>query len=94
MTIRHIPQEAIDKQLYNSCTHYATNGSIFGYDGYLNATAKEWDVLVEGDNYVSVMPLPKGRNWLGRQQLVQPKLLPYLAVYSVKPLSPKRIQAF
>ncbi|NJB84419.1 hypothetical protein GGR26_000164 [Lewinella marina] len=94
MDIRFIPQEEIDKQLYNSCVHYATNGSLYGYDWYLNATAKEWDLLVEGDNYVSAMPLPKRRNWLGRTYLTQPTLVPDLAVYSVKPLSPKRIQAF
>ena len=94
MDIRFIPQADIDKQLYNSCIHFATNGNLYGYDWYLNATAKEWDVLVEGDNYVSVMPLPKRRNWLGRTYLTQPTLVPDLAVYTVKPLSPKRIQAF
>ncbi|MBB4079756.1 hypothetical protein GGR28_002383 [Lewinella aquimaris] len=94
MDIRFIPQAEIDKQLYNSCVHFATNGSLYGYDWYLNATAKEWDLLVEGDNYVSAMPLPRTTNWIGRTQLTQPVLVPDLAVYSVKPLSPKRIQAF
>ena len=94
MDIRFVPQAEIDKQLYNSCVHFATNGSLYGYDWYLNATAKEWDLLVEGDNYVSAMPLPKTHNWLGRTQLAQPRLVPDLAVYSVKPLSPKRIQSF
>ncbi len=94
MDIRFIPQEEIDKQLYNSCVHFATNGSLYGYNWYLNATAKEWDLLVEGDNYVSAMPLPRTSNWLGRTQLTQPRLVPDLAIYSVKLLSPKRIQAF
>lgn len=94
MDIRFVPQAAIDKQLYNSCVHFAVNGSLYGYDWYLNATAKEWDLLVEGDNYVSAMPLPKTKNWLGRTQLLQPALVPELAIYSVKPLSPKRIQSF
>ena len=94
MDIRFVPQGEIDKQLYNSCIHYATNGSLYGYDWYLNATAKEWDLLVEGDNYVTAMPLPRRRNWLGRTYLTQPPLVPDLAGYSVKPLSPKRIQAF
>ena len=94
MDIRFIPQAEIDRQLYNSCVHFATNGSLYGYDWYLNATAKEWDLLVEGDKYVSAMPLPKRTNWLGRTYLTQPPLVPDLAVYSVKPLSPKRIQAF
>ena len=94
MDIRLVRQEDLDKQLYNSCVHYATNGSIYGYDWFLNATAKEWDVLVEGDKWVSVMPLPRQKNWFGRIKLVQPRLIPELAVYTVKPLSPKRIQAF
>jgi hypothetical protein len=94
MDIRFVPQAEIDKQLYNSCVHFATNGSLYGYDWYLNATAKEWDLLVEGDNYVSAMPLPHAKNWLGRTKLIQPRLVPDLAVYSVKPLSPKRIQSF
>lgn len=95
MKIRHLRQDEIDKQLYNSAVHFATNGSIYGYDWFLNATAKDWDFLVEGDeSWVSVMPLPKRTNWLGRTQLTQPRLVPELAVYSVKPLSPKRIQAF
>lgn len=95
MKIRHLRQDEIDKQLFNSCVHFATNGSVYGYDWYLNATAKDWDFLVEGDeSWVSVMPLPKVSNWLGRTKLAQPKLLPELAIYTVKPLSPKRIQAF
>lgn len=96
MDIRLIKQEDLDKQLYNSCVHFATNGSIYGYDWYLNATAKDWDLLVEVDEekWVSVMPLPYVKNWLGRTRLEQPRLLPELAVYSVRALSPKRIQAF
>ena len=94
MNIRFLPGEEIDKQLYNSCVHYATNGSIYGYDWFLNNTAREWDVLVEDDNYTSVMPLPRRRNWLGRQYLFQPRLIPELAVYSVNVLSKKRIQSF
>lgn len=66
MDIRLIPQAEIDRQLYNSCVHFATNGNIYGYQWYLNNTARDWDVLVEGDNYVSVLPLPYGKNWLGQ----------------------------
>lgn len=94
MKIRLVRQEDIDKQRYNSCVHFATNGSIYGYDWFLNATARDWDVLVEGEEWVSAMPLPREKSWWGRQKLVHPRLVPELAVYSVKPLSPKRIQAF
>lgn len=96
MDIRFILQDDLDKQLYNSCVHFATNGSLYGYDWFLNATAKEWDLLVEveNDSWVSVMPLPHVNNWWGRRKLEQPRLVPELAIYSVKPLTPKRIQAF
>jgi len=95
MDIRFIPQAHLDKQLYNSCVHFATNGSIYGYDWYLNNTAREWDVLVEGsDQYFSVLPLPHARNWWGQTRLKQPRPVPELALYSVRPLSPKRVQAF
>lgn len=94
MDIRFVPQEEIDRQLYNSCVHYANNGSIYGYDWFLNNTARDWDVLVEGDQYFSVLPLPKGKNWLGRTVLQHPRLIPELALYSVRPLSPKRVNAF
>ena len=93
MDIRFIPDGEYDRQRYNSCVHFATNGSIFGYDWYLNNTAREWDLLVEGE-YTSVMPLPRRRNWRGRTYLAQPRLVPELAVYSVNALSHKRIQSF
>ena len=96
MKISHLTADDMDKQLYNSCVHFATNGSIYGYDWFLNATAKDWDFLVEEDeeSWVSVMPLPKAKNWWGRQTLEQPRLIPELAVYTVRALSPKRIQSF
>ena len=96
MDIRFVPQADLDKQLYNSCVHYATNGSVFGYDWFLNATAKDWDLLVEveNDRWVTVMPLPYVKNWLGRKKLQQPRLVPELAIYSCKPISGKRIQSF
>lgn len=96
MDLRFISQEELNKQLYNSCVHYATNGSIYGYDWFLNATAREWDMLVEveDESWVSVMPLPRVKSWWGRVKLEQPRLVPELAVYTVRSLSPKRIQSF
>lgn len=93
MNIRLVPREEFDKQLYDSCVHYATNGNIYGYHWFLNATTDDWDVLVE-DEWSSVMPLPKTKNWLGRTRLEQPRLISDLAIYSVNVLSPKRVQAF
>lgn len=93
MEIRLIPREEIDKTKWNSCVHYAVNGNIFGYMWYLDAMARDWDALVEGD-YDSVMPLTHRNLSWGRQGLVQPPLVRELAIYSVNPPSNKRNAAF
>lgn len=90
MDIRLIRHEEIDKTKWNSCVHYATNGNIFGYKWYLDAIAKEWDALVEGD-YESVLPL-----FLTEydDQLLQPNLIREGGIYSINLLSQKRVNAF
>ncbi len=93
MSIRLVPREEIDKIKWNSCVHYATNGSIFGYMWYLDATARHWDALVEGD-YESVMPLTYASLRWGNEGLIQPPLIRELAIYSVNPPSDQRNQAF
>jgi hypothetical protein len=93
MQIRLVERDEIDKVKWNSCVHYATNGSIYGYLWYLDAMARDWVGLVEGD-YESVMPLPYHNLVLGRQGLRQPQLVRELAVYSVNPPSNERTAAF
>jgi hypothetical protein len=93
MKIRLVPQEEIDRLLWDSCIHYAGNGSVFGYTWFLNNVAKEWDGLVEGE-YESVLPLPKTVDRLNRPVLRQPALIRELGLYSVHILSPKRLSAF
>lgn len=90
MNIKLIPHQEIDKVKWNSCVHYATNGNIFGYKWYLDAVAKEWDALVEGD-YESIMPL-----FITEKEdlLEQPKLLREAGIYSIHVLAQKRIQNF
>jgi hypothetical protein len=93
MEIKLIKGADIDKVKWNSCIHYAINGNIFGYKWFLDAVAREWDALVEGD-YESVFPLPiKEKRW-GASSLTQPRLLRELGLYSIHVLSPKRMQAF
>ncbi|NJO87486.1 MAG: hypothetical protein HC821_05900 [Lewinella sp.] len=95
MKIRLVSLDDLDRQGYNSCVHFANNGSIYGYHWFLDNTASDWSVLVEGeDQYFSVLPLPTTKNWWGSTRLTQPRLLPELALYSVRPLSPARVQAF
>ncbi len=93
MEIRLVAHADIDKIRYNSAVHYALNGNTFGYKWYLDAMAREWDVLVEGE-YESVLPLPYRPLWLGRQALYQPALVRELGIYSVNILSEKRVNAF
>lgn len=93
MNIRLIPREEIDKTKWNSCVHYATNGNVFGYMWYLDAMARHWDGLVEGD-YESVMPITyKNLSW-GRQGLMQPPLIREMAIYSINAPSNKRNDTF
>ena len=93
MDVRFVPQEEIDKIKWNSCVHYAPNGNIFGYKWFLDAVAKDWDALVEGD-YQSVMPLVWTKSFWGKKFLTQPSLIRELGVYTVNVLSKPRIQAF
>ena len=93
MRLRYVPHAEIDRQLYNSCIHYALNGRAWGYKWYLDATARHFDVLVEGE-YESVMPLVTSENWLKRMRLDQPVLTPGLGVFSVRVLSQKRLGYF
>ena len=93
MDIRYVAYEDIDRQLYNSCVHYAHNGRAWGYKWYLEATARRFDVLVEG-GYESVMPLVHEANWLGRTSLTTPIFTPALGVFSVHVLSQKRLGYF
>ncbi len=93
MHVRYIRFEDIDRQLYNSCIHYALNGRAWAYKWYLDATARRFDVFVEGE-YESVMPLVWSKNWLGRKRISMPVLTPSLGVFSVHVLSPKRLDYF
>ncbi|MEN0051080.1 MAG: hypothetical protein AAF806_28715 [Bacteroidota bacterium] len=93
MDIRLVKQEELDRLKWDSCIHYASNGSVVGYKWFLNNVTKDWDTLVEGD-YESVMPLTWNKDALGRDVLRQPILIRELGIFSVHILSPKRIGAF
>ncbi len=93
MKIRYIKREDIDKNKWDSCVHYATNGNVYGYTWYLDNVSENWDGLVEGD-YESVFPLVWNDKFLGIKQIYQPFLAQQLGLYSVNMLSQKRIQYF
>ncbi len=93
MNIRLVPQEDIDQLKWDSCIHYSENGSVFGYQWFMNNTAKEWDGLVEGD-YESVFPLVKKADSFSRKELYQPMLIRSLGIFSIHLLSAVRMEAF
>lgn len=93
MKVRFVPREEIDKVKWNSCVHYALNGNLFGYMWYLDAAARSWDALVEGD-YESVMPLPWQQHWWRGKVLRQPDLIRQTDIYSIHVLSSPRVGAF
>lgn len=93
MELTYLTSSEIDKVKWNSCVHYATNGNVFGYKFFLDAVAREWNCLVEGD-YESVMPLPYDKDVLGRKMVTRPDLLRELGVYSIHVLSQSRVQQF
>ncbi|NJK82546.1 MAG: hypothetical protein HC912_00730 [Saprospiraceae bacterium] len=93
MEIRLVKQEELHHVKWDSCIHYANNGSLFGYRWFLNNVAKEWDALVEGD-YESVFPLVWKQDIFKRKYLFQPMLTRALGIFSIHVLSPNRIQAF
>ena len=93
MKVHFIPQEEIDKVKWNSCVHYAINGNIFGYKWFLDATARDWDALIEGD-YESILPLIWRKTWNGRKELFVPPLLREAGIYSINMLSTARLQSF
>jgi len=93
MNITYVKHEDIDRQKYNSCIHYALNGRAWGYKWYLDATARRFDVLVEGE-YESVMPLVWDTTWSGRKRLHNPVFTQALGLFSVHVLSQKRLGYF
>jgi hypothetical protein len=93
MEIRLVKQKDLHAIKWDSCVHYANNGSPFGYRWFLNNVAKQWDALVEGD-YESVFPLVWKQDILKRKYLFQPVLARELGIFSIHVLSPNRIQAF
>ncbi|MGZ3950491.1 MAG: hypothetical protein ACXVBZ_03805, partial [Flavisolibacter sp.] len=67
----------IDK--WDRCISGSSNGLIYAYSYYLDATADNWDALVLND-YQAVMPLP-WRKKFGVFYLYQPSFAAQLGVF-------------
>lgn len=77
--IRYISRAQIDITKWDQCIHEASNGLIYAYSFYLDAMAKNWDALVQGD-YEAVMPLPWNKKY-GIYYLYQPPFTASLGVF-------------
>ena len=91
MAIQYIPYKQIDKTKWDACISSATNGLIYAYTYYLDAMAKNWDALVQGD-YEAVMPLTWNRKY-NIYYLYQPPFTACLGVFG-NLLTPETINKF
>lgn len=89
--IRFVPRKELDEARWNQCIDHAGNGLLYAKTFYLDAMARHWDALVEGD-YESVMPLTWNRKY-GVHYLYQPFLTAQLGVFGRSP-SPALVSAF
>lgn len=81
--LKYIKHEQIDSAKWNSCIDKAENCRVYGYDWYLDRTAKIWDALIWGD-YEFVMPLPVKRK-IGIKYLYQPLYSQQLGIFPNPP---------
>lgn len=77
--IRYLPNNEINKVLWDECIDNAGNGLIYAYSYYLDQMAGDWDALVL-NNYEAVMPLP-WRKKFGVYYLYQPFLSAQLGLF-------------
>ncbi len=92
MTIHYVKQHEIDYSKWDNCISRSFNGSVYALSWYLDIVAGQWDALVE-DDYDAVMPLIFRRNRL-LLEIYVPPLSGQLGVFSEKPVSSARMDAF
>lgn len=77
--IVYLKQQQVDRLKWDQCIDRAGNGLIYGFSGYLDQMADNWDALVLND-YEAVMPLT-WRKKMGIQYLYQPFLTAQLGLF-------------
>lgn len=94
MNIRYVPQEEINRALWDQCIKTAVNGRVYAFTWYLDIMADNWDALVMGDeHYEAVFPLTY-RKKFGIHYLYQPFFTQQLGVFSIKQITPELITEF
>lgn len=80
--INFIPYDKIDRRKYDDCIGHSRESRIYAFSWYLDCVCERWDALVE-DDYLAVMPLPKGRKY-GIDYVYTPSWVQQLGVFSLE----------
>lgn len=91
-SIRYISHLDIDKEKWNSCIEASSNGIVFAYSWFLDATSEKWDAIVMND-YEAVFPITK-KSKLGISYFFNPIFALQLGIFSKKVLNNELIQQF
>lgn len=93
--ISYLTHDRIDKSHWDRCVAQACNGNVYAWSWYLDQVHPGWEALVEmdGDNYLSIMPLTCKRKYLIRY-LCQPFFVQQLGVFSLHPVTAETTRSF
>lgn len=93
--IAYLTPDRIDKQRWDACIAQAANGNVYAWSWYLDVVHPGWEALVEmdGDNYLSVMPLTSNKKY-GIHYLHQPFFVQQLGVFSPQSLAPETVERY
>ena len=92
MEIKYLPNNEIDKTLWDNCINNSLHPSIYGTSFYLDIFAGKWDALVV-NNYEFVMPLIHKKKY-AISYLYQPAYLPQIGIFSSKLIDESIIKSF
>lgn len=91
-SIRYISHHDIDKEKWNSCIEASSNGIVFAYSWFLDATSDKWDAIVM-DDYEAVFPITK-KTKFGISYFFNPIFALQLGIFSKKILNDELVQQF
>jgi len=91
MEIKYVKNQEINRLRYDNALKRSFNANVFAYSWFLDLVCDEWDLLVEGD-YETVCPIPLIKK-LGITRVRQPRLAPFLGVFSSKHLPAEKVSA-
>ncbi|MFO7864506.1 MAG: hypothetical protein R6U85_10930 [Salinivirgaceae bacterium] len=90
--LRYVTHTNIDIRKWDTCINKSFNTLIYAYSWYMDSIAERWDAIIEGD-YEAVMPIPLWRI-RGKWRVRALSLVPQLGVFSTKPLTHQKTEAF